>query len=221
MIAKLFLLSACITLTACGGRDADTPAQYSVTLTNVTAGQPLSPAVIVLHKAGQDLWQIGQSASLPLEKLAESGDASGLAMTSSILRVVDDAVLLPGKASTFDLAVATSGHLAISIASMLVNTNDAFTGITNVSLNKLQKGESISLVAPIYDAGTEANSEAMADVPGPAAGGEGFNSLRNDVDYVAYHPGVVSQMDGLTGSALDAVHRFDQGAVTIRIERRQ
>jgi len=70
-----------------------------------------------------------------------------------------------------------------------------------------------------YDAGTEANSETAATIPGPAAGGEGYNSTRDDRDTVGGHPGVISADDGLTGSALDASHRFDNPVARITITR--
>jgi hypothetical protein len=73
----------------------------------------------------------------------------------------------------------------------------------------------------VWDAGTEANDELAATIPGPAGGGEGFNADRNDDDRVAFHSGVISQDDGLASSALSANHRFlNPGAqlVITRIE---
>ena len=69
-------------------------------------------------------------------------------------------------------------------------------------------GESMITYPNIYDAGTESNDESASTVPGPAAGGEGFNLARNDRDFSAVHGGVVTADDGLTGSALDETHRF-------------
>jgi hypothetical protein len=72
---------------------------------------------------------------------------------------------------------------------------------------------------PVYDAGTEANDEEAANVPDPAAGGEGFNASRNDVDWVRIHPGVISSEDGLTGSALIGSHRFDNPVIKLTLTR--
>lgn len=71
-----------------------------------------------------------------------------------------------------------------------------------------------------YDAGTEANTEAAAHIPGPAGGGEGFNVARDDIaDRVAIHSGVVSQDDGFAASDLTGQHRFDNPVAQVRIER--
>ena len=70
----------------------------------------------------------------------------------------------------------------------------------------------------VYDAGTEANTEEAATLV-TAPGGEGFNAERDDVDFVAMHPGVVGNQDGLTNSALTGAHRFDNPAVKITVTR--
>jgi len=57
-------------------------------------------------------------------------------------------------------------------------------------------------------------------VPGPAAGGEGFNVTRDDlVDRVTVHAGVVTRDDGLSTSALDVSHRFDNPVARIVVTR--
>jgi hypothetical protein len=50
---------------------------------------------------------------------------------------------------------------------MLVNTNDAFTGVTRFKLPK-HNSEEYYLYA--YDAGTEENTELGAHIPGPCCG---------------------------------------------------
>ena len=98
---------------------------------------------------------------------------------------------------------------------MLVNTNDGFIGLNGVDISELGIDESLVLYARVYDAGTEANTETAATVPGQ--GGEGMNAARDDRDFIA----VVSQDDGLATSALDASHRFDNPAARIVITRIQ
>jgi len=101
-----------------------------------------------------------------------------------------------------------------------VNTNDAITGINGASIADLQPGESMTWRAIAYDAGTEANTELAAHIPGPAGGGEGFNAARDDVaDRVAMHSGVVGQDDGNAASDLTGQHRFDNPVAEVRIER--
>jgi len=77
------------------------------------------------------------------------------------------------------------------------------------------------LTAPIYDAGTEQNSEIAATIPGSAAEGKGFNIARNAVNFVARRSGIVSQDDGFGGSALDQSHRFDNTAMRVIVTRTQ
>ncbi|HFQ61119.1 MAG TPA: hypothetical protein ENK39_02315, partial [Epsilonproteobacteria bacterium] len=70
-----------------------------------------------------------------------------------------------------------------------------------------------------YDAGTEANSELASTIPGPAGGGEGFNAARDDKDFVSVHEGVVTKDDGLSTSALTQMHKWDNPAASVSIER--
>ena len=107
----------------------------------------------------------------------------------------------------------------LSLVSMLVNTNDAFTGLNAIDLASLAAGDSWTGYAGVYDAGTEANSEMAGTIPGPIDGGTGFDAARDDVDFVAMHPGVVSMDDGLATSVLTQAHRFDNPAVYITITR--
>jgi len=102
---------------------------------------------------------------------------------------------------------------------MLVNTNDAFTGLSGFSLAELEVGETIDKLVPIYDAGTEENTETAATMPGPAANGEGFNAARETRNMITGHGGVVTSSDGLASSALNESHKFDQGAQYLSITR--
>ena len=44
---------------------------FTVTVTNLTANQPMSPVVLASHSADAMLWQAGETASLAIEKMAE------------------------------------------------------------------------------------------------------------------------------------------------------
>jgi hypothetical protein len=218
-----------ITLSACNDNDNNTavitpppaPAEYSYTVmvTNLTYAQPLSPIAVVLHGDSR-MWTTGEAASLALEKLAESGDNSDFIAESNVITAAsDDGVLLPGMAST--ITVSTTDRLAsnLTVASMLVNTNDAFSGITGIDISSMTINENKSWNLNVYDSGTELNSEAAGTIPGPADGGIGFDVARDDVNFVAYHSGVVSQDDGLSNSVLTQAHRFDNPAIRLTITR--
>jgi hypothetical protein len=215
-------------LTACGGgggdADADATPTYTLRLTNLTANQPLSPVALVVHRPTLSLWETGDSASAALEVLAESGDpqplvdgAAGEAAT--VLTLTGSGVIPPGGSDSLTATISQDDALAFTLAAMLVNTNDAFAGTSGVAFPSLEVGEGHTWYLPAYDAGTEANSETAATIPGPAAGGEGFNLARDDVDRIAIHPGVISFQDNQATSALDGSHRWDNPVLKLQLTR--
>ncbi|RJG42607.1 spondin domain-containing protein [Motilimonas pumila] len=216
-------------LLGCGSDSSDTPtpvsisttASYHISATNLTNSQPLSPFLVTLHQSG-GLWQVGETASNALEILAEGGDSSALAANAEVMAsVADGAPLMPGESSEQVLSYQGEAHL-FSFVAMLVNTNDAFTGLTQLDLQSLAVGDSIDLQLPVYDAGTEANTERAGTIPGPADGGEGYNGSRDDkLDVVTMHPGVVSADDGLSQSVLLQQHKFANPVVTLTITRQE
>jgi len=229
-IASLILLSAC--------NDSDssmkepmvdvmpttpTPVsyRYQVTVQNLTYAQPLSPVAVVLHDEGM-FWSIGEASSMALEQLAESGDNTEFLAQELVLASQSGAgLLMPGMSETIELSMTDNQPMLISIATMLVNTNDAFTGANAMNIANLQVGESISFSTSSYDAGTEKNSELEMTIPGPASSGmgEGYNEIRDDINKVAMHSGVVSADDGLMTSVLTQAHKFDNPTMKIMISR--
>ena len=192
---------------------------YEVTITNLTNAQPMSPIAVVMHDEG-NVWEIGEPASEALEVLAESGDNSNLLAEAAFTTTVSGAdVVMPGNAETITLTQVDAEPMLLSVVTMLVNTNDAFTGINAIDISAMEVGEIYSFKVGSYDSGTENNNELMADIPGPVAGGEGFNAERDDVDFVAMHPGVVSQDDGLPNSVLSFAHRWDNPTLDITVTR--
>lgn len=229
-LLSLSIMASSALLTACGGddNDSDQSYDYKVEVTNLTYSQPLSPVAIVIHNKGYEMFSEAESASLALEELAESGATESLlyeaqAHESVILTLAGENVILPGKTAQFSLSLERDiANQQISLASMLVNTNDAFTGINHSIVNPLSVDEVQTFYGPVWDAGTEQNSETAATIPGPAGNGEGFNVERdNDIDKVVFHGGVVSHDDGLESSVLTEQHRFNQPASLIRITRVQ
>lgn len=225
----LLATSLILVLTACGSdNDAvvETPPppapveySYSVTVTNLTYAQPLSPLAVVLHNDSK-MWMIGEKSSLALEKLAEGGDNSEfISDTNALAAKSGEGVVMPGLSSTVEVITTDRNATFFTAATMLVNTNDAFTGLTGVDISAMAIDDVKSWNLNVYDSGTEANSEAMGTIPGPADGGTGFDESRNDVDFVAMHSGVVSHDDGLSSSVLTQAHRFDNPAIKLTITR--
>lgn len=192
---------------------------YQVSITNLTYGQPFSPPAFILQ-GDMPMWEIGQPASEGLERLAEGGDSDMLRMGTGVLAAkAADGPVAPGMTAMLALDVEQHSDLHGSVLTMLVNTNDGFTGLNNIALANMAVGESQSWDVNAYDAGTEANTEAMGTMPGPADGGVGFDATRDDVNFVAMHPGVVSKDDGLDSSVLTQAQRFDNPVARITVTR--
>lgn len=202
-------------------------ASFDVTVTNLTNGQPLSPVAVIAHQDAFAVLTIGAAATAGLETLAEGGDNSALiaeaTADAAVMATASGAAAIgPAGTETISIEVLESElpGLLLSVSSMLVNTNDAITGINGASVADLAAGESLTWRSIAYDAGTEANTESAAHIPGPAGGGEGFNAARDDIaDRVAMHTGVVSQDDGFATSDLTGQHRFDNPVAQITVER--
>ena len=204
-------------------------ASFDITVSNLTNGQPLSPIAVIADQATFSVFEIGQPASTALEVLAEGGDNSDLIASADGIATPGGSVsgaapIGPAGSETVSITVnqlALPG-LEISVSTMLVNTNDAITGVNDVLVGDMAVGDSVTLRAIAYDAGTEANTETAATIPGPAGGGEGFNAARDDIaDRVAMHAGVVGIEDGFATSDLTGQHKFDNPVALITIGRTQ
>ncbi|MEM9255314.1 MAG: spondin domain-containing protein [Pseudomonadota bacterium] len=202
-----------------------TNASFEVAVTNLTLGQPLSPIAAVIHDDSYRAFRTGEPASAGLELLAEAGDNSGLLdEVQGAGETSGSAPVAPGASDLISVEIegddVTGMHL--TVMTMLVNTNDAITGINGIDLSDMPVGSSRTLSTIAYDSGTEANSETAGTIPGPAGGGEGFNAIRDDiVDHVTAHAGVVTSQDGLMSSDLTQTHRWDNPVARFTITRTQ
>ncbi len=229
-VIKALPILLILILTGCGDDDDNiivTPTPepeameyaYDITILNLTHAQPLSPVAVTLHNDGV-MWKVGEPASQALEMLAEGGDNSSfIALDSVVAATSTETPVGPGASAT--ITVSTTDELAthLSVATMLVNTNDAFSGLTGLELATLAIDSPKSWHLNVYDSGTEKNSELIGTIPGPADGGTGFDVMRDDVDMVTMHPGVVTYDDGLTNSILSQAHRFDNPSIKLTITR--
>ena len=210
-------------LTGCGSSSDGTPAvqTYELTVSNLTHNQPLSPLAVLVHSEQTHLWSIGSAASVALEDLAEGGsNAALLALQSDDLEgsTSGQGLIMPGANETVTLSISSSVSDAyLSLVTMLVNTNDGFSGVTGFEVSDLSVGASRALTLPVYDAGTESNNELSNTIPGQM--GEGFNAERLDSNKVSRHPGVVGDDDGYADSVLTSSHKFDNPAASLTITR--
>ena len=180
---------------------------FEITLTNLTmgeagmGGQILSPPIFAAHLAGVNIAPVGEAASPALIALAENGDTSGLAAIAAAANAsiaMADSVVPPGGSVTVTVT-ADMVNASLSVAAMLVSTNDAFIAATDVALfDAAGMPVSTSLELMAYDAGSEENTEMASDIPGPlgldaAVDPEGSN------ERVPTEGGVVAAHEGIQG----------------------
>ena len=165
------------------------------------------------------LFKVGDTASAALQKMAEGGaidDLSSQVTTAGGVVVENPAQGMLGAGAMTMAMLDTQDNMYLSLTAMLLPTNDGFVGLDSWKIPSEAGTYTIWLNA--YDSGTEANDEI--NLPGPTAGGEGYNNARNDVDRVHIHPGVLSNAE-LTGSMLSPEHKFDNPVTKITITRMQ
>lgn len=211
-IAPALLVGFIAIFSGCDGdEETNTPQQsahtYSVKILNLTAAQPMSPILV----SSASLFDTGTKASSGLEYLAEGGDNSKLLSANS---VSGTKLIVPG---AHDTVTIENKEGKISLATMLVKTNDGFAGLDSYDVSKLALNESTVVYIPVYDAGTELNDELNSTVPGLM--GEGFNTARETSDIVTMHSGVVSNEDGLVTSGLSAMEKFNNPVAAVTITR--
>lgn len=166
---------------------------YDVTITNLTAGTTFTPALAVVHGKNISLFQLGEPASDGIAALAEAGDTQPIAAAAGGISevggfVTDSGPLAPGDSTTVRVD-STAGFERITVAAMLLPTNDGFYAINTEKL-PAAVGDSVTYYAVGYDAGTEPNDELCDNIPGDLCGGEGLSPDRNGEGYVHVHRGI-------------------------------
>ncbi|MGI8843522.1 MAG: spondin domain-containing protein, partial [Gemmatimonadaceae bacterium] len=192
---------------------------YQITIENLKGGQPFSPGVIATHTKQVDVWGVGSRPSPLIINIAENGlvDAGLTAAHFADLRArpgVFDVVMTaptddhtppivdgapdPPSVRTYTIeAAANANHLSVAV--MIICTNDGFTGVSSVRLPGGFKPVTFATVA--YDAGTETNTEQYTDIvdpcqllgpdPGPPAVPNGNNNnLPEDGGVIRHHAGI-------------------------------
>ena len=192
----VFAIALAVVLLA-GGPALAQERGFEVTVTNLTRGQQFTPILVASHREGVRLFGLGSPASAQLATLAEEGNTAPLmALLSSLPEVRDVAtssgLLGPGQSVTIN--VEAGGHFdRISVAAMLIPTNDGFFALND------QEGpngnRTLTLYSPAYDAGSEANDELCASIPGPffdECGGPGGGAMvaGGEEGYVHIHAGI-------------------------------
>lgn len=161
---------------------------YEVTMFNLTRGQPFSPPVIATHRGDGKIWHITKPASFEVKEIAENGNNAPLLNKLRLNRnrgsVFDyqqaaSTAMAPGPlvpagraaSGTFPdrVVVRIRGsrkYNRISWMSMLVCSNDGFTGVDGAKL-PTKKGKRIIYKTVAYETQTERNTEDFADIMPP------------------------------------------------------
>jgi len=168
-------------LTAAGNGWGKGKFRYEVSLTNITRGQIFSPAVVYTHgDCMQPLFTLGQPASVELAGLAEDAMLEPVIDQVSGSPYVKDVVVLKGAGGpilpgeTASIIVEASWWASdLTLAGMLVTTNDAFYALNGSRGPIFDEKE---FLLPAYDAGSEANLELCAHIPGPPCNNPGVHA---------------------------------------------
>ncbi|MDH5179801.1 MAG: spondin domain-containing protein, partial [Gammaproteobacteria bacterium] len=135
-------------------------------------------------------------ASDELAQLAEGGATgplqSSLEATGKVHASATTGVIFPGTSASVTLDMDDHAN-RISIAAMMVPTNDGFIGANGIRAPFL-KGQSRVVYIVARDAGTEMNDESCQNIPGPHCGGEGYNAAGGE-GYVHVHAGIHGEGD--------------------------
>ena len=195
---------------------------WRVTVANITparaaagpaGSQPLSPPVFVVHSRKADVWSVGDIASHGVAAVAEDANNGVLESALASLPGVKTAFtgaggpIPSGQSRTF--TVETSGRFnRLSVVTMLVNTNDAFTGLDSERLS----GRRETFATMAYDAGSERNNELRSHIPGPCCN----NPFVRDPEGALIRP-----HEGITGRGqlAPSVYDWDDPAARITIQR--
>lgn len=191
-IARLFMTA--VVANALWGANASASGYYEVTVTNITKGMTFTPIMIATTRNGDQFFRLGEPAGAAVEAMAETGNVGPLQDSLDALDISNSGFLpflAPGESVT--QLVATNGrYRSVSIAAMLVPSNDTFFAVNGVRGPWGKK--TLTFTVPGYDAGTELNDELCASLPGPGCGpdpgpasanGEGFVYISHGIRGIA------------------------------------
>jgi hypothetical protein len=227
MVIEVMKMRKQLTMLAIAGAFFTTPAlsqDLTISITNLTHGSYFTPLLVAAHGEDSHFFQLGTAASTNLQALAEGGDISGISADMSVVNADTvenpaEGLLAPGATTTFDLTHSDTNK-QLSIAAMILPTNDGFVGLDSLPIPNTTGTYRYDLNA--YDAGTEANDEIIngGGMPGvlgvPAdpggqngTGASGVTTVETNT-HVHVHRGVLGDSDQSAGASdLDSrVHRW-------------
>jgi hypothetical protein len=170
---------------------------YEVTVTNITYNQRFTPLLLATHKPDIRFFTLGQAATPELVTLAEDGNVAPLRTLLDGSPLVNttaagNGLLDPGKSISFRIQ-GNPWRDRLSLAAMLIPTNDAFVSLNAVQL-PYPGWPAQTYTARAYDAGSEVNDELCSSIPGPlfaeCGGSGGGGKVNGGEGFVHVHRGV-------------------------------
>lgn len=228
-LLALVAIGALLTLTAIPSSASgwgSSDRTYEVTIENLTPGQIFTPPIWAGHKNSVDFVEVGEAAPYGVKEIAENGNLEPLDYAWSLARgvrahgIAPDGPVPGGTSRSFEITVPRNAR-SLTTISMVVCTNDGFTGLDSQKLPS-RIGRSVTVDAKAYDAGTEQNTEALADLVPPCSDGTtGTGSSNPDLaegGVIAAHGGITN--GGGDSALLDpAVWDFEQPVARYTITR--
>src|SRR5919106_6754432 len=214
---------------------------YEVTITDLTGGQPLTPPVVATHSGKHPIFQVGQPASVGVREIAENGnnapllaqlEADPFNKISEFTQAGSGPLVpasKPGSAMFDDQVTFTiegsNKAKRLSFASMLICTNDGFTGADSLRLPGAV-GKTKTKTTNGYDASTEINTEDYADIVPPCQELIGDMSTEGDTGTGVSNPalaegGVIRHHAGIqdVDDLSSAIHGWTDPVARIEVER--
>lgn len=222
LIAAAMMASFAAFAAPASAHDDDRAATYRVTVENLTENQTLTPAVVAAHERSFRLFQRNRQASNGLQQLAENGGVPVLVdeLTGNddvgAVVVAGSAPIAPGQ-SVSTLITTTGEYSRISVATMLICTNDGFAGVAGAKVS--DRRAETTRYGSAYDAGTEINTQSFADLVPPCDGDPNTGTGVSDPDLA--ENGTVQRHRGITeaGDLSPATYGWDDPVIKVTIER--
>lgn len=212
-LVAIMLVATLAGTTSAAGKHART---YRVTIVNLASGQAFTPPLIAAHRPTLDIYSVGSKARYGVKEIAENGNLTPLlnaleAKRGVKVKAAAEPLVPVGSPGQADLGFTntvtmkiTAGRRATKLTwvSMLICTNDGFTGVDSIRLPR-SVGGTTARFTKAYDAGTEENTELFADIVppcqgligGPGSGGTGMS------DPALAENGVIHRHRGIVGDA--------------------
>jgi hypothetical protein len=192
--------------------------KFRITITNLTRGQVFSPPIAIGHNGNFRLFTLGDPAMEELAALAEGGATDPLVelIDGRYPSVVFDGPILPGASASE--TVEMGRFRLITVAGMLVTTNDAFFAARDIWFLGRRN---VTVEAVAYDAGSEINSEDCQDIPGPPCGAPPNDHPDIEAEgYVHVHAGIHGIVpEGEDPRVIPAERDWNNPVAKIRIQR--